>query len=173
MMARSEISLQRRLERKELISLFNALAPGEEITPEEIYLRVGIDIRNSGDRHLCWQVREHCRDVIGFCISFTNNGNLKRETDVGVVTGVLPRRRLRIYRQVKRGVGEAMAIADFEAMPRHAQVALLSYQSTFDTLALASQAQTIERISRAVDVRGRLDTLTPEAVLSAAQTIKQ
>lgn len=57
--------------------------------------------------------------------------------------------------------------------PRNAQVALLAYQSTLETLAVASQASAIERISRVVDARPRLETLAPEAVLSAVQAIKQ
>lgn len=172
-MAKSEIPSHRRIERKELISLFNAMKPGEEITPEEIHLRVGLDIRQTGDRNLCLEVRDHCRDVIGFCVVYTQTGNLRRETDIGVVTGVLPRRRQRIYGQVKRGVAESMAIADFSGLPRNAQVALLSYQSTLETLALASQPLAIERISGEVEVRKRLEILAPEAVLSAVQAIKQ
>lgn len=172
-MPKSEIPSHRVIERKELISLFNAMKPGEEITPEEIHLRTGLDIRQSGDRNLCWQVREHCCQVIGFCVDYTKTGNLRRETDIGVVTGVLPKRRQRIYGQVKRGVAESMAIADFSALPRNAQVALLSYQSTLETLALASQASTIERTSSAIGARTRLEVLAPEMVLSAVQAIKQ
>lgn len=173
MMTKSQISTHRRIERKELISLFNAMQPGEEITPEEIHLYTGLDIKKSGDRSLCWQVREHCRDVIGFCVEYTNTGNLRRETDMGVVTGVLPKRRQRIQGQVKRGIAESMAITNFDAMPRDAQIALLSYQSIFETLALAAQPSAIEQISDVVETRKHLMTLDPEAVLSAVQTIKQ
>src|SRR5215467_4981538 len=141
-MGKMEVPTRRRIERKELISLFCALQPGEEITPEAIYSGVGLDIKKAGDRNLCWQVREHCRDVIGFCIEYTKEGNLRRETDIGVVTGLLPKRRQRIYGQVKRGGAETMAIADFAALPRDAQMILLAYQSTLDTIALASQPAT-------------------------------
>jgi hypothetical protein len=172
-MAKPEITSQRRIERKELISLFTALQPGEEVTPQDIYVRIGIDIAQAGDRNLCWQVREHCRDVIGFCIEYTKDGNLRRETDIGVVTGLLPKRRQRIYGQVKRGVAETLAIADFATLPREAQITLLAYQSTLETLALAGQRATIEQTARSIATNPDLAVIAPEAVLAVAQAIKQ
>jgi hypothetical protein len=172
-MPKMEIPSSRRIERKELISFFCAMQPGEEVSPEELYTHIGIDIREAGGRSLCYQVREHCRDVIGFCVEYTLNGKLRRETDIGVVTGLLPKRRQRIHGQVKRGVAETLAIADFAALPRDAQVNLLAYQSTLDTLALASQKASIERVSSLLAVNPALSAIAPEAVLAAAQTIKQ
>jgi hypothetical protein len=172
-MPKMEIPSRRRIERKELISFFCAMHPGQEVTPEEIYIHVGLDIREPGGRSLCYQVREHCRDVIGFCIEYTLNGKLRRETDIGVVTGLLPKRRQRIHGQVKRGVAETLAIANFAALPRDAQANLLAYQSTLDTLALASQKASINEVSRMFAVNPKLSLVAPEEVIAAAQTIKQ
>jgi hypothetical protein len=160
----------RRIERKDLIMLFNALQPGEEITTTEIYSRTGLDISKTGDRNLCWQVREHCRDVLGFCVEYTKEGNMRRETDIGIVTGLLARRRKRIYGQIKRGVSETLAITDFDALPRDAQKTLLAHQSTLQTMAMASQPGAIENLRKSF-LGDQMQIIPPEDVLAAAKRL--
>jgi hypothetical protein len=172
-MSTSEIPARRRIERRELITLFCSLKPGEEISPGEILTLTGLDIRQAGDRSLCWNVREHCRDVIGFCIEYTKDGNLARVTDNGVVSGLLPKRRQRIYRQMKRGVAESMAIENFDALSHEQQLRLLAYQSTFETIGLVSQPKATKFIASALAEQPAIAMLEAESVVAAVRAIKQ
>jgi hypothetical protein len=167
-----ELPPKRRIERRELIALFTEMPAGSSITVAEVQLRIGIDLNSSADRALVYNVRAHCRDVSGFVVDY-RDGSFIRHTDATVVANVLPRRRERIYRQVKRGIAETMAIENFKALSRSEQLRVLAYQSNLDTLALASHRKAPELVAANLEQRRVLDSIDPAEVINALAAIKQ
>jgi len=162
----------RKIERKELITLFAALAPGDEVTFDEIRVSIGLDPARSGDRNLIWAVREHCRDVLEMNISAVPGRGYRRATDEETVGPLVERRRNKIYRQAQRGVAETVAVQDFGALSHQNQLRLLAHQAVFGAVALASHEKTAARVGNDIAQRGVLKS-SPGDVMRMVAAIKQ
>jgi hypothetical protein len=167
----SELSANRRIERKELISLFAALPPGAEIAQQEVEAAVGLDLTRSGDKNLCYDVREHCRDVLGIVIKAIAGKRFRRMTDDEIAGDVIDRRRDRIYRQSVRGIAETTA-PEFGSLDHAKQVRLLAHQSIFGAIALASHSTSLPKIEEQID-RAALVKPDPEQMMRAVAAIEQ
>lgn len=164
---------RRRIERRELISLFAALPSGGEVHADELLVRTGLDPRNAGDRNLIYSVREHCRDILGFVVEALPEGRFRRVPDEEIAGRIVERRRDRIYRQSVRGMAESVAVADFAALDNADKLKLLAHQSVFGAVALASHRDNAQKIANDMAKNRALAAVDPAAVLRAAQSIKQ
>lgn len=172
MSAPPQLTAGRKIERKELITLFSGLPPGGEVDFAEIAVLVGLDHEKTGDRNLIYAVREHCRDVLGIVIEAVAGRGYRRVTDADVAGKVVERRRDRIYRQSVRGAAESVAIHDFAGLDRNSQLRLLAHQSVFGAIALASHEATTKRVVAQIGER-LVQRSSPDDVMLAVAAMKQ
>lgn len=172
-MIAAELTQSRRIERRELISLFAGLKPGEEARFEDIKILTGLDPERTGDRKLIYDVCEHCRDVLGFVMKMIpRGGGYRRCTDEDLVGIVIESRRDRIYRQSVRGVAETAAIQNFAALDHDRQLKVLAHQSIFGAIALASHVDAVPRVEAALGKKA-IASADPEEVMRAVAQIPQ
>jgi hypothetical protein len=169
----SLFSPSRRNQRRDLLTLLCGLKPGEEIAYEEVQAMTGLEGALSGDRGLIYDVREHCRDVLGFIVDVVPKRGLRRVPDEEVATKTIDRRRDRILRQSLRGAAESVAVSDFAALTTPLQRRLLSHQAIFGTIALASDADAHRLVGGVIERRGLTAPPDPEAVIRAVGKIGQ
>ena len=168
-----ELSASRRNQRRDLITLFNGIEPGGEISFEDIYAATGLDAKNnSTDRSLVFAVREHCRDVLFFVVEAVSGWGYRKVRDEELAARVLERRQDRIRRQSVRGMAESMAVGDFAALTQQEQRRILAHQSIFGTLALASRLDVTRRLASDYE-KPALTDMHADEVIAAAMKIKQ
>ena len=172
-MTQHDISVSRRNQRRDLLTLLSDLKPGEEIAYEEIHSLTGLDGTATGDRGLIYDVREHCRDVLGFIVEVMPKRGLRRVPDEEVATKTIDRRRDRILRQSLRGAAESVAIGDFGALDAPLQRRLLSHQAIFGTIALASDMDGQRAVASMIEQNQLTAPPDPEAVIRAVSQMKQ
>jgi len=163
----------RRNQRRDLLTLLSGLKPGEEIAYEEVQALTGLDSTATGDRGLIYNVREHCRDVLGFIIDVMPKRGLRRVPDVEVATKTIDRRRDRILRQSLRGAAESVAIGDIAALDPTIQRRLLSSQAIFGTIALAADLETHRVLDSMIERRQLTAPPDPETVIRAVGKMRQ
>jgi hypothetical protein len=163
--------LRRVSERRELIRLFNALLPGEEIAHEEVVVRVGLDVQLAGDKNIVYNVREHCRSVLGFIVA-DRGGKFRRVPDVEV-NEVSRKRMQKIHRQTKRGIEETLAIADWDALDNGVKAGLLAKQSVLGAIHGATRPVVINQIASQIHAEHELAAVDPYKVIAAAAQIDQ
>lgn len=173
MTAQHNISASRRNQRRDLLTLLNDLKAGEEIAYEEIQSLTGLDANATGDRGLMYDVREHCRDVLGFIIEVMPKRGLRRVPDKEIATKTIDRRRDRILRQSLRGAAESVAISDFDALEAPLQRRLLSHQAVFGTIALAADMDGQRAVASMIEHNRLTAPPDPEAVIRAVSALKQ